>query len=458
MSAFRFCCLGLWVLLACQPSEPARPNFLIIFTDDQRHDALGCAGNPHMITPNLDSLCRAGTRFSHAFVTLSICSPSRAALLTGRYGRANGIQRVGNVSLREGERTFAQLLREHGYQTGMVGKWHLGNPPAACGFESYAYFESNGTYYHRPVTEGPRQTVADQFIEAYNADKAMEFMQKREKDRPFVLFLCPQIPHMDHTFDWDVRPETQALYRAMDIQPPASWQDDLSGKPAYLRTNRSRQRAQEVYHYEQADSLINHIERYRASITELDAELGRVFRYLQRQQLTENTYVILMGDNGWFLGEHMFTSKVLPYEESMRVPLLLAGPTVPAKVVDELVLNIDIAPTLLEWAGLDVPTNMHGRSLKPLLEGNATGWRSAVYYEAPEPQLGSQPLAAVRDARWKYIQTYASEQPDSVIFEELYDVQTDPYELTNLAQEAEQAGRLARMARQLDELRAGISP
>ena len=432
-----------------------RPNFIFILTDDQRHDALGCAGNVSIRTPNMDALASRGVRFENAFVTLSICSPCRAASLTGRYGSANGVTSVPGT-IDPDERTIAHILRDAGYRTGMIGKWHLGNTPQQCGFDSATYFMSNGPYYGRSVIDNGVEKTAKGYIEDYNADRAIEFLKKSaDSAQPFFLFYCPQVPHMNHEFDWPAREETLALYDASEMPLPMTWRDDLADKPPYLKDSRSRTQALH-YGYDQAENVQRHWQRYYAAITEMDASLGRLLGAVDDLGLDDNTYIFLMGDNGWFMGEHGFTSKVLPYEESIRVPMIMTGPTVRPRVDDHLVLNIDIAPTVLDLAGLTTPQGIHGTSMRRLLRGRGPRWRRSFLYEAPTPSLGSWPLYAVRTDRWKYIQTFDKANPQRLAFEELYDLKTDPKETTNLAGLARHAKRQAALKAELYRLRAKL--
>ncbi len=408
-----------------------KPNFIFILTDDQRHDALGCAGNSLIRTPNLDALAERGIHFENTFVTCSICSPSRATCLTGRYGSANGVMRVGG-GLNEDEKTIAHYLKEAGYFTGMVGKWHLTNSPEWCGFDFYRYFRSNGRYYNRTVIEDGEEKVIEGFIEDYNARQSCDFLdQAVAKKRPFFLFHCTQIPHMNHEFDWNARPETLAMYDQDEMPVPETWQDDLEGKPPYLKESRSRTQALK-YGYDKKEAIQRHCKRYYASITEMDASLGTLLEKVDQLGLRENTYIILIGDNGWFMGEHGFTSKVLPYEKSIRVPLIFCGPGIEKGVDSRLILNADLAPTILQLAGVSIPDNMHGSNLSPLFrKQNQTEWRTSFLYEALKSQLGSWPLTAVRTGRWKYVQTYDIDDPSKLAYEELYDLEKDPQEMVN---------------------------
>lgn len=473
-------CAAALAAASARPSSAASvapgkrpPNFIFILTDDQRHDALGCAG-PAARTPNMDALAARGTRFSHAFVTTSICSPSRAACLTGLYGSSSGIMGVSGKHMQWNpkNRTFAHAMKAAGYKTGFVGKWHIsGLKPAEAGLDEWTYFVSNGPHTNREVVTPAGPVRAPGFIEDYNSAWAVRFMEAAG-DAPFCLHLCTQVPHMTLDFTWKPSAESLALFDPAAMPMPASLADDLAGKPPYLAGTRSRAQAA-GYGYPAEAAVRRDWRLYLAAVHDTDRALGAVFAALDRLGLAGNTYVVLIGDNGWFMGEHGFTSKVLAYEESIRVPLIVAGPGVRRGVCDRLVLNADLAPTLLELAGLPPHERVHGRSLAPLLRGEDAAWRDAIYYEALAPELGTRPLEAVRDARWKYIRTYVSADKvvtpaaadsraaadqqaaaDSpAIFEELYDLAADPGEMRNLASDPAHAADLARLRAALARLR-----
>ncbi len=447
---------SLTVIACCRNAEKAieKPNFLIIYTDDQRFDAVGENGNENIITPNMDKLFSQGVNFQQACVVTSICSPSRAAMLTGRYGTANGVLTVGHDTFREGEVFLPELMRAGGYSTAQVGKWHLGTYPSEVGFDYYRYINSNGSFYERDVFTNSGEVKMNKYIEEFIAENSIDLIDSlMQIGKPWLLWLCTQVPHMDHTFDWDVRNETLEKYKNVNFQVPDSWSDDLSTKPDYLKTNRSHLRAIDIYGYDDKDSLINHIKRYHAAVTEMDEQLGRVLDYIKEKGLDKNTYIIFMGDNGWFNGEHQFTSKVLAYEESVRVPSAVKGPGIKPVKNNELILNIDIAPTVLELAGLEIPPKMHGKSLKPILSGESKGLRDDIFYEAPVTQLGSYPLFAIRSNEWKYIQTYDNINQDSLIYQELYHLKTDPLEMNNLALKEDYSEKCKKFSVSLKEYR-----
>lgn len=403
----------------------------------------------------MDSLALRGVRFANAFVTLSICSPSRAACLTGRYGSANGVTSLGG-HLGKDEKTFVHHLKEHGYKTGLVGKWHLSNSPEWCGFDSVSFFESNGPYFNRKVTENGKKRIARGFIEDYNAERAIRFIENTSKSEvPFVLWLCNQVPHMNNKYDWDARPETLAMYNETDIPVHQTWQDNLDGKPPYLKDSRNRKQALR-YGYDKKRNIQKHFKRYYAAITDLDVALGQVLKSMDRLGLRDNTYIIFMGDNGWFLGEHGFTSKVLPYEESIRVPLIIAGPGIAGRTDHHLVLNIDLAPTILDLARLPIPEKLHGRSLVCLWKNNNPQWRRSFLYEAPQSVLGSWPLFALRTERWKFVRTYDVNEPSRLVFEELYDLANDPGEMKNLSGVPEFASVVKQLTAELEELKESV--
>ena len=431
------------------------PNILFILTDDHRHDCLSSAGNRLAKTPNLDRLAARGTRFSNAFVTLAICSPSRAACLTGQYGSTNGVTAVGNVQLKAPELTFANALRNAGYSTGVTGKWHLKTKPDEAGFDFASVCWANGTWYDRKFEIDGEKKVMAGFVDDVTADESIRFMEQAVSERePFVLWMNTQVPHMDTRHTWPAEERFLTRYDAEAMPLPESWNDDLEGKPEYLRTARNRTRALE-YGYDDPRRIREHARDYYASVEQMDRSVGRVLDELEHLGIRENTWVLMMGDNGWFLGEHGMTSKVLPYEESMRVPMMIAGPSTKAQVVDELALNIDLTATIYDLAGLKIPKSVHGQSLLPLAMGRSRDdWRTSFLYEAPTPQLGSQPLWAVRDENWKYVCTKVSDQPN--VLEELYDLRSDASELRNLAGNPKQSDTVERLRAALKQHKATV--
>ncbi len=237
---------------------------------------------------------------------------------------------------------------------------------------------------------------------------------------------------MDDKLQWDAKAETLARYNAADMPVAKSRMDDLSTKPDYLKQVRNRTQAAE-YGYPAAGAIQQHTKEYYAVLSEMDDALGRLFQTIDRLELRKNTYIIFMSDNGWMLGEHGFTSKVLPYRPSTHVPLFILGPGLSPRTEDGIALNIDIAPTLLNLAGISIPASMHGKSLVPLLTRQADKIREAFVYEGLGNYGGAKPNLTVISKQYRYIETYEDESLRKVVFQELYDQLKDPAEMINLA-------------------------
>ena len=422
-------------LFSCNkiPQQEKQPNIIVIYTDDQRYDAVGFNGNEKIITPAIDKIASRGIRFTNANVVFSLCSPSRAALLTGRYGSANGVLQLSS-NLNAGEKTVATYLHNTGYQTAISGKWHIGQKPDSVGFDFHVWFEGNGSYYNRLIYDMGKEIKPQIHCDEYCVNRSIDFLKDAaESGKPFFLYHNTQLPHMNGQLIWDAKPETKELYNPAVLPVALSRNDDLSEKPEYLETVRNRTQAL-VYGYPDSVAIQNHTRDYYSVITEMDNALKGLFATLDELGLWENTYVFFMGDNGWMLGEHGFTSKVLPYQPSTHVPFFVVGPGLKSGVSNSLTLNTDIAPTILDLAGIQVPENIHGKSLLPLFKNDTIGWRNSIIYEGLGNYGGTKPNLTVLNKKYRYIETYNDEKLDKVIFRELYDQETDTEEMKNLAQ------------------------
>lgn len=422
----------LLVLTATNVSaQYKQPNFIFIYSDDQRNDAAGFNGNQVIITPDLDKMAEKSIRFTNANVVFSLCSPSRAALLTGRYGSANGVLHLGS-DLNPNEKTVAQYLKEEGYFTGISGKWHIGSKPENTGFDWSVYFEGNGTYYGRTIYDKGEKLNPGEHCDLYCANRSIDFIREAvKKDQPFFLFHNTQTPHMNGNLIWDARVETTKKYDVSEMPVADNRLDDLSGKPEYLQNVRNLTKAKD-YGYPRAEAIQQHTLEYYSVITEMDQFLGLLFQVIDEMGLSKNTYVFFMSDNGWMLGDHGFTSKVLPYRPSSRVPFFVVGPGLKSGKNDHLVLNIDMAPTILELAGVEPAENMHGKSIVPLLNGNFNNWRNSFIYEGLGTYGGAKPNLTVVNENFRYIVTYENDQLNKVAFKELYNQKKDPLEMNNL--------------------------
>ncbi len=420
----------------------ASPNFIILLVDDQRWDALSHGKSTYFATPELARAAARGTYFPNAFVTLSICTPSRAAILSGKYGSQNGVMNMGS-RLRNEEGTLGNVLKNNGYATGVFGKWHLPNKPRDLGFDYSFIFNGITGYWDVDFLENGKKVPTQGFIDDNTIDQSVNYLKQRN-DKPFFLFVNTFAPHMDENYDWPISETTRQNFNQPAAPLPPDWDTDYAGKPKYLASSRPHQRALE-YGYDQPDSIKSHVYKYAAANYAMDRAAGRLLDYLDDSKLSENTYVIVLGDNGWFMAEHGLTSKVLAYEESMRIPFFVLGPKVLARKSEELVLNVDLFPTILDLANLQAEADLPGISLKKQLLTKGKPQRRFVFYEAPLPVHGTYPHYAMRTHDWKYIVTYELEKPEILYYEELYDLRDDPQELKNLVADASSKKRLSEL-------------
>ena len=402
-------------LTALNGALPSRPNILFIFSDDHAQHAISAYGSKVNTTPNIDRLATSGTRFTNSFVTNSICTPSRATLLTGQYSHVNGVPVFNRF---DGSRdNVAKHLQAGGYHTGMVGKWHLGSDPT--GFDRWIVLPGQGLY-RNPAFLVPGKTLS---IEGHcteiTGDLGIEWLRTRPQDKPFFLMLHHKAPHRP----WDPDVRNQAIFRDKVIPEPETLWDDYRTRPAALPANQQTvakdltrhdlkleppaglsgpQRTQWLnskpmqVEITQSDGtkqsltgkeLVQwkyqrYMQDYLACVRGLDDSIGKVLDYLDQSGLAKNTTVFYSADNGWYLGDLGLYDKRFMYEPGLRVPLLVRGPGIKAgSTPEQFVANIDLAPTFLDLAGLPIPDSMQGHSLAPLLRGETPAdWRTSVYY------------------------------------------------------------------------------
>jgi arylsulfatase A-like enzyme len=441
------------------------PNIIFIMTDDQRQDALSVYGNTILKTPHIDRIGNEGARFTEAFVTNALCGPSRASFLTGLYSHEHGV--ISNAygpgfenqpGLRPEHRTFVQLLREAGWYTGAVGKWHLPTWPEH--FDQWIVFPGQGRYQDpEMIAHGARVRLRGH-ADDVTGDQALSFLEQRPKDKPFCLLYWFKSPHRS----WMPAERHARAFENVQIPIPRTFEDRLEGRPEALKKAemaiadmpdfRDRGVPESLPPAERKRLNLEHlVKNYYRVLLSVDENVGRVLDYLDSNALTRNTIVIYTSDNGFFLGEHGLFDKRLMYEPSIRIPFLVRHPeTIKPGLVDRthLITNVDLAPTLLELADIPAPLDWHGRSLLPLLQSKQTSWRDAFlyeYYEYPAEHCARK-NRGVRTDRWKLIHFW--EQPEEW---ELYDLQTDPDEMRNLANDPRHAAQLRIMKAKLDQLR-----
>jgi arylsulfatase A-like enzyme len=416
-----------------QSGGPQRPNFVFIYADDWRWDALGVvqreqgerARFPWLQTPRLDALAAEGLRFRQAFVVNSLCSPGRACVLTGQYSHANGI--IGNSQpMRAGAPTVATRLKDAGYRTGYCGKFHMDSQRQRPGFDYVASFIGQGRYNNCPILLNGKQTQTTGWIDDVSTDYAIKFLEEQSAEIPFFLFLGFKSPH-------GPRGGENLPQRVRDLYANDESRDVPNvGLRAIFQTDETGDARNGTRRSERAAA--GH-RAYMRHITAIDGCVGRVLDVLDRAGHAANTYVIVTSDNGYYLGEHDLSDKRSAYEESMRVPLLIRvpGKDGPRGVRDEMVLNIDHAETILELAGADPLPNTHGRSMRALLGSEIRApWRNAFLYEYfKEGRYTSPTVLAVRTTTHKLI-TYPAHDE----WTELFGLANDPYETKNLADDA----------------------
>ena len=427
-----------------------RPNIVFMFTDDQRWDSMGCAGHPFLKTPNMDRIAREGAMFTNSFVTTPLCSPSRASFLTGRYVHAHGV--IGNGPMHNQVShqlvTWPRLLHDAGYETGYVGKWHMGNDDMPRpGFDRWVSFKGQGVYEDPPMNIDGKPVNQSGYITDLISRYSAEFLRKK-RSQPFALYVGHKAVHGPFT----PAERHRNLYSADPIPTRPNTRDTLEGKPAVTR-DVPEQKKQQSQKQKQGSGASGEelIRNQLRALLAVDDSIGEVFQALEETGQLDNTLVVFTSDNGYFWGEHGLADKRWSYEESIRVPLVMRYPRLikAGTKIEHEALNIDIAPTMLELGGAGAPKNLHGRSLVPVFGGQAKEWRksflSEYFAETGYPRQPSWQCA--RTPRWKYTHYTELEGMD-----ELYDIQADPYELKNLIRDSAARGALKEMQGELARL------
>ncbi len=519
ISSFAFMASALWLGACTSSQEPStqKPlNIIHIMTDDHSYQTISAYG--HALgrlapTPNIDRLAAEGMLFRQAFVENSLSTPSRACLMTGLYSHQNGQRQLGK-GIDTTKVFFSEILREHGYQTGVVGKWHMQCEPK--GFDYYHVLRDQGDYYN-PAFKSPEShgeyVKEEGYATTLTTDHAIEFLQQRDPEKPFCLLVHHKAPHRN----WMPDLKYMDLYEDVEFPYPETFNDDYATRSEAARTQEMRieqnmtliydlkvdeLKTQPAYEKEwnvrgwdasldrmtpeqreawiasykprneqfiaqklQGEELVKwkyqrYIKDYVRCIKSIDDEVGRLIAYLEKEGLMDNTVIVYTSDQGFYMGEHGWFDKRFMYEESFRTPLIIRYPQ-QIKAGSEcqaLVQNIDYAPTYLALAGIEKPEQMVGRSLVPLFSGETPGdWREYLYYHYYDYPAIHQVRRhdGVRDARYKLIHFYgeANKKDAAINANELYDLQNDPNELHNLYEDANYASVRDRLQAQLDRFR-----
>jgi arylsulfatase A-like enzyme len=512
-----FACAAACLIGACGSGQVTRevaplppPNIVFIMTDDHALEAISVYGSRLVQTPNIDRIAREGVLFKNSFVTNSICAPSRAVLLTGKYSHLNGL-RDNRDHFDGAQQTFPKLLQEAGYRTAIIGKWHLKTAPT--GFDYWNILNDQGEYYNPQMIKNGDTLLYSGYTTDLITDLSLEWLEQRDTSRPFCLLYHHKAPHRNwmpntkhlHLFQEDLPlPETfwddyatrsaaareqdmriEDMFMSMDMKlmpedfggidpgsggagpgfnPVNNWLNDYrrltpEQKAAWdahydevrrdFREKRLSGKALAEWKYQR------YIKDYLRCIVSVDENIGRLLDFLGQKGLSDNTIVIYTSDQGFYLGEHGWYDKRFMYEESLRMPLVLRYPAMikPGAIIEAMALNLDFAPTFLDFAGVSVPEDMQGRSLRPLLIGaTPADWRREMYYhyyEYPHGWHSVKRHEGIRDQRYKLIHFY-----HDIDAWELYDLDKDPTEVNNVYDQPEYAAVTAGLKVKLDSLRA----
>lgn len=485
----------LAIMTAAQSSvlnaqEPARPNILIIFCDDLTYQALSCFGDNRKLleTPNIDRIAREGMKFNRCLVTNSICGPSRATIMTGKYSHQNGFYNNTNCTFDGKQKTFPKLLQKAGYSTAIIGKWHLGSDPT--GFDYWNILPGQGLYYNPPMITKDGRVKQEGYVTDVVTDLSLDWLKNRDKSKPFLLMSQHKSPHREWApalrhLGWNqgrVFPEPETLFDdysgrslavsdhdmgldrtftdldAKLVPSPNMTQEQLTEWNAYYEPLNAEYRKANL----QGRDLVRwryqrYMHDYLACVKAVDESVGRILDYLDAEKLCDNTLLMFSSDQGFFLGEHGWFDKRWIFEESLRSPLLARWPgKVKAEATNNNIVSlIDFAATFLNVAGIQPDSEMQGRSLLPLFQGESTAdWRKSLYYhyyEYPVPHRVRPHVGIITD-RYKLVHYYKPDVDDW----ELLDREKDPLEVKNFYRDPAYADTVKELHAELDRLKVEV--
>jgi len=455
--------LLLSALLVLTSADAApRPNVLFILSDDYRWDYFSCLGHPLAKTPHLDRLAAEGARFANCFATTSLCSPSRASMISGLYAHAHGV--VNNFTDYPNQLpNFPRQLQAAGYDTAYIGKWHMNenSDDPRPGFNYWASHKGQGQYYDTPFNINGQRSVLKGYYTTRVTDLAIDWL-RRPRQKPFMMILGHKAPHTPNVPE----PKYAHALDRFDIQYPAS-AFQLADKPDWVQQRIATWHG--IYGPlwgfrkqfpdscpEGVKDFAAFVRAYAATTMSVDDSVGRLYETLHATGQLDNTLIIFAGDNGFFLGEHGMMDKRAMQEPSIRIPMLVRYPALarPGTVVNRMVLNMDLAPSILDICGAPPLPKVHGKSFRGLLVGDPRGWRTSWHYAYNyEQQFPYTPnVRGVRTDRWKYIHYPHGDGGPDRHKAELYDLASDPEENRNLIDDPRQAGRVQEMRAELDRL------
>lgn len=422
-------------------------NIVFILSDDHRYDFMGFRGKVQFLeTPNMDRMVEEGVFMKNTFVTTSLCSPSRTSILTGQYAHKHKVTNNSSKPV-DGTVFFPNYLQKNGYQTAFIGKWHIPthntDDPQSC-FDYWASFKGQGVYHNPTINFNGKEVHHDSsYVTNVLTDYSLDFLKNRNKEKPFFLYLSHKAVHGEFAFDGREpdRYINEKIPYPKTMFPPGHKnaiveQNEYNYKDLPLWVKNARKNGLGIDNMWGRGDIYDHTYKlYCEEILNLDESIGSVLSYLEQEKLIDNTIIIYMSDNGFSLGEHGLYDKLTAYEESIRVPLIAMGGGIPSKtVINELIQNIDIGPTILDICGIEKPEFMDGYSFKRLLYHKPVNWRDTIFYESffiksyPLPSIN-----AIRTSKYKYIRcNYSNYEYKHDSLNQLYDLDNDPLEMNNL--------------------------
>ena len=491
-SAVLLCCALLNGNLTSKgaAAEKQPPNILFIFSDDLAFQAISAYGEKRQLlqTPNMDRIAREGIRFDRCLVTNSICGPSRATILTGKYSHMNGFYNNSNSTFDSKQQTYPKILQQSGYSTAIVGKWHLVTDPV--GFDHWQILPGQGVYYNPPMIRNGEKVKESGYTTDVITERSIEWLKNRDKTKPFMLMAQHKAPHREWSpairhLGWDkdrIYPEPETLFDDFAGRSKAVSDHDMGIEGTFtdldvkLKTPGGmtpEQLAEWNAYYEPRNEAYRkaaptgkdlvrwrynrYMHDYLGCVKAVDESVGKMLDYLDQEGLAENTIVVCTSDQGFYLGEHGWFDKRWIFEESVRSPMLVRWPgkTKPGTVSKDIVSLLDVAQTFLDVAGQPIPADMQGRSLVPLLKGERpNNWRESFYYhyyEYPAPHRVRPHYGVVTD-RYKLVHYYNTDVDDW----ELLDREKDPLEVKNFYKDPAYSDTAKRLHSELERLRKEV--
>ncbi len=447
--------LGFVVIIflfnGCKRKEEVRPNIVFILTDDQRWDAMGCMGNKDILAPEMDKLAEEGVKFTQAFVTTPICAISRASILSGQYARRHKIDNFStHFSDSAYQYTYPMLLKKAGYRIGFIGKYGVGLEKdfPKDKYDYWGCFKGQGYYWHTDSAGNPLH------LTKLLGNRAVEFLNGTSKKQPFCLSLSFKAPHcQDGSENQFLFDSTYVDLYKNYIFPYPETGDSLYWHefPPFFRKN-NEARIRWHIRFDTPEKYQNSLKGYYRLIYGVNVQIKRIREWLKKNGQEKNTIIILMGDNGFYLAEHGMAGKWYIHEESIRVPLIIFDPRVPQKqrglTNNQMVLNIDVAPTILNYAGIQIPKTMQGENIRDILYRNKSDWRNDFLFEHPFKYKTLPRSEGIVTKDWKYVR-FIDRQPG---YEWMYHTGVDPKEKHNLAEDKKYANTKEKLKKRFEEL------